>query len=385
MDLVDDPQSAVLTLLYIFQYSTHQNVLLDMLLPGGYNFHPEDTHVQKFTKSLDALLSILAELGYHDFHINHITSLHIIKTKAAPFLKFSTHDATFNKMLKYEHNAGRAISALHLAAACIDPEYLCIMLARSKHGYNNNNSISDSIGRAPLHVAVLYDLKENAWHLLFDVRDRADPNQMPKYPQPYHKKRFSEKIIFNMVRLLLKGKKSHALSVFETEGATPLMLAIANESKDMVNLLLNEGADPNISPINIIAPLKLAVADGNRAIVKTLLRHGANPNTLDCNMLHYAIEAKQFGLIDLILPHIRDLNEIHNGKTAYEHMEIECVDDHRLHPFLNMIAYAMHKQGLFQHYVPRSHSSHSSHSSKSHSSRHFCTPRAQVDQWTIFN
>ena len=57
----------------------------------------------------------------------------------------------------------------------------------------------------------------------------------------------------------------------------PLKLAIMNNNKAVVGLLLDHGADPNARDSFSITPLHLAAQNASDEIVKLLLEHGANP------------------------------------------------------------------------------------------------------------
>ena len=59
---------------------------------------------------------------------------------------------------------------------------------------------------------------------------------------------------------------------------TALYQAVDMEKIDHVKLLLKNGADPNISQIDGLSPLHLAVSKQNLLIIKCLLKFKANPN-----------------------------------------------------------------------------------------------------------
>ena len=74
-------------------------------------------------------------------------------------------------------------------------------------------------------------------------------------------------------------------------GRTPLYRAVHRGHKDIVILLLQNGADVNISNKAKDTPLHTAVDVGFMDIMKILLEHGANPNLLgkgDMAPLHVA-------------------------------------------------------------------------------------------------
>lgn len=67
------------------------------------------------------------------------------------------------------------------------------------------------------------------------------------------------------------------------QGSTALMFAAAQNFKDIVNILLSAGANPNQADTGGNTPLIYAVWKGHSAIVKILLEHGANVNARTTN------------------------------------------------------------------------------------------------------
>jgi ankyrin repeat protein len=61
-------------------------------------------------------------------------------------------------------------------------------------------------------------------------------------------------------------------------GETPLILACQNKYKDIVDLLLKNGANPNLKNKNQDTPLNIACASGDIPIVQLLLDHHADIN-----------------------------------------------------------------------------------------------------------
>lgn len=59
---------------------------------------------------------------------------------------------------------------------------------------------------------------------------------------------------------------------------TPLLSAISKGRLDIVNLLLEKGADPNLPNMLGQTPLFIAVSDGHMEIVQALVARGANPS-----------------------------------------------------------------------------------------------------------
>ena len=86
---------------------------------------------------------------------------------------------------------------------------------------------------------------------------------------------------------------------------TPLYQAVDMEKIDHVKLLLKNGADPNISQIDGLSSLHLAVSKQNIIIIKYLLKYKANPNKQSSlykqTPVHVAIKNNVDSMILLIL------------------------------------------------------------------------------------
>ena len=64
-------------------------------------------------------------------------------------------------------------------------------------------------------------------------------------------------------------------------GDTPLVVAAIDGKNDIIKLLLDRGADPNTRIIGGFTPLQGASEYGHKNVVKLLLDNGANPNISD--------------------------------------------------------------------------------------------------------
>ncbi|XP_074559630.1 uncharacterized protein LOC141815574 isoform X1 [Curcuma longa] len=73
----------------------------------------------------------------------------------------------------------------------------------------------------------------------------------------------------------------HVAANAETDdNITPLLSAVAAESLPCLELLLEAGADPNVSAGGA-TPLHIAADNGNRQIINCLIKSGGNPNLCD--------------------------------------------------------------------------------------------------------
>src|SRR3954468_5407682 len=64
----------------------------------------------------------------------------------------------------------------------------------------------------------------------------------------------------------------------EEDGTTSLAWAANHSNLEIAELLLNKGANPDLTNAMGIGPLSLAIANGSTAMVKLLLSKGADPN-----------------------------------------------------------------------------------------------------------
>ncbi|MBP6237636.1 MAG: ankyrin repeat domain-containing protein [Saprospiraceae bacterium] len=79
----------------------------------------------------------------------------------------------------------------------------------------------------------------------------------------------------NKIEELLKVAKNINLNQLTDTGDTPLLAAIRDENVDVVEILLNNGADPNFCNSKGWFPLHFATQKNNMEIVKLLVKFGA--------------------------------------------------------------------------------------------------------------
>lgn len=96
-----------------------------------------------------------------------------------------------------------------------------------------------------------------------------------------YKSGLSEKTIkedYQEISLLVK--KTSNINYVDPNGTTYLILAVTHCCEELVELLLNAGADPNIGDKNKVSPLSMALihySPQRYTIVSLLLEYGANP------------------------------------------------------------------------------------------------------------
>jgi len=93
-------------------------------------------------------------------------------------------------------------------------------------------------------------------------------------------------------------------------GATPLHVAAEYGYSEIVEVLLEHGAAPNIREKYGDTPLHYAAMFGNSKVVEVLLEHGADPNARDdygATPLHYAAAFDYPKIVELL--HKKDLSD----------------------------------------------------------------------------
>lgn len=103
----------------------------------------------------------------------------------------------------------------------------------------------------------------------------------------------------DIVQLLL-NKKANPNVQFIRSLETPLIVAIQEDCPiEIIQLLLNAGANPNIKAKDNLTALSIAVEKDNAAIVKLLLGAGADTESISSNATPL-IEAIQHGFTDIV-------------------------------------------------------------------------------------
>jgi len=164
--------------------------------------------------------------------------------------------------------------ALEMAVGERHPGMVDLLL---KAGADPNASVEKLQGlyvpTTPLLLAVENGLEEIVRSLLDAKADANAPDPSGDTPLHYAVNRRS----VELVRLLLAhGAKVNARN---SEGATPLLRAVRNDpDSGIASLLLDQKADPNLAGPNGDTPLRFAVRQGRKNLVELLLAKGANPN-----------------------------------------------------------------------------------------------------------
>ena len=108
----------------------------------------------------------------------------------------------------------------------------------------------------------------------------------------------------------------------DDEGWSPLLRAAMCGRIDVVKVLLNGGAEPNQTNNKGSAPLHWAARNGQKAVAQLLLDRGAEPNQADVNgwtPLHFAIFSHHKDVVQLLLARGADANvATMGGATALD-------------------------------------------------------------------
>uniref|UniRef100_A0A1A9VK18 ANK_REP_REGION domain-containing protein n=1 Tax=Glossina austeni TaxID=7395 RepID=A0A1A9VK18_GLOAU len=155
---------------------------------------------------------------------------------------------------KYEKvEAEHCKVSLHLAARLGDLKAVKDLLKKEAH--TNVNAQNDK-GQTPFDLAVDEEIKD----LLQSVKEAND-----KLLEAAKSGNIGD------IENLLNEEGKAQVNATDQYGATPLHLAAENGHTDIVNALLNEGADVNAKAVIDITPLLFAAQNGHEGVVKVLL------------------------------------------------------------------------------------------------------------------
>ena len=124
------------------------------------------------------------------------------------------------------------------------------------------------------------------------------------------------------------------INVQSLKSKTALHIAVEDNRMDIIDILLNHGANVKISDISDVTPLHTAVKNDSVEIIKLLLSRGANVNATTCDRvgedegkgctpLHLAVEKANEEIIKLLLSSGANVNDKRNDGIASLHIAIE--------------------------------------------------------------
>ena len=148
----------------------------------------------------------------------------------------------------------------------------------------------------------------------------------------------------NLITFLIKNLKFN-IDSYNMWGDTPLSISVANKEEEIVDHLLEEGANPNLEiissprcPFGINTPLSEAISNNDIKTIKKLLRHKARPKISD---LEWACIKKSINIAKLMIqkdPGLLLFTDINMkglfGKTLLMHA-VETGDKSLVKKFLN--------------------------------------------------
>ncbi len=153
-------------------------------------------------------------------------------------------------------------------------------------------SSRDKSGNTPLHIAAMHDQPAIAALLLANGADVNAENDPPGREvvgaSYYHKKACGER---PLTLALLSYQHKEMVELLLTHGADPnlfvhIQTTVLHRAVELglpydVELLLANGADPDVVNLGGASSVTLAVEHGNTRILEMLLDNGANPNARD--------------------------------------------------------------------------------------------------------
>jgi ankyrin repeat protein len=187
-------------------------------------------------------------------------------------------------------------------------------------------------GDAALHIAI-YKADNDAVKIL--LQNGADPNLLqqssrqrssrddsPHHPtltryNSYQPRRSAHLDLPSLESYRPDSLKHKSNNKYKGIPRTPLCLAIDNSNLAIVNLLLESGANPNLTPPGHADPLLKAVASGLEGIVSALLRKGADASSATGNTsLGEAIKLGHVAIVALLLEHGAKVNPPQTNSLA---------------------------------------------------------------------
>jgi ankyrin repeat protein len=123
------------------------------------------------------------------------------------------------------------------------------------------------------------------------------------------------------VRAILEAGEHPDTPTLDDDMFTPLTMAVTN-SANLVYLLLDKGADPNLARGDGMKPLHIAAKVGSKRIIESLLLAGANLNEYihGYTPLHYAIQRNSLESVIALLRANADTNLVTpQNQTALEY------------------------------------------------------------------
>lgn len=116
------------------------------------------------------------------------------------------------------------------------------------------------------------------------------------------------------------------INIKDKYGATALHKSAVKGSRDMVEILLSNGAEIDCQDYNLFFPLQLSVLYGNREVVQYLLERGADSNIKGLNgltVLHIASENGSLDILNMLLKFGQKLDVVTDNKDTLLHSAVQ--------------------------------------------------------------
>lgn len=269
LDKGEDPDSADQNDVTILMDAASLNDynMVKLLLDHGAN--PNLYGLERQTPLMFAInsdISILQLLIERGANINYTD---IYGNSALMYLNANTNKKKVLEKIKLFVSKGANLNIQNIYGSNIlffyyDPESEEYLL---KNGADPN--VLDKSGNSPL-IGAVKDRDLNRIKLLLDYG--ADINVIPNSKISALHEAVSNNDLEIADYLLAKGIRT---DVQDMNSNTPLYISVTKIYDDMTNLLLNNGADPNIYHLD--SPLASSNYNGNMAISELLLQFGADP------------------------------------------------------------------------------------------------------------
>ena len=180
-----------------------------------------------------------------------------------------------------------------------DPDARWIQSQRSR-------SLSQPRGR-PLHYAALYGLRDVAEFLIIERSQGVNTRSGSRNVTPLFVA--SDKGHLDVMRLLLEHGADP--NVRDGSSNTPLHGVSQRGHVKIARVLLEYGAHPDVRGIGDLTPLRLALQGGHLKVARALLEHNANADTRDHfnrTPLHQASQEGDVDVAQVLLNHRADAN-----------------------------------------------------------------------------
>jgi uncharacterized protein len=125
----------------------------------------------------------------------------------------------------------------------------------------------------------------------------------------------------------LYASDNNVINAYDFKGYTPLILAVYNQNQDVVEFLLEKGADPNAKDAAGNTALMGVAFKGYTDLAEKLIRAGADVNLRNNNgapALTFAATFGHTGIATLLLANGADIYlPDSKGKTPYDHARLQ--------------------------------------------------------------